>query len=292
MTAAAARFLTDFLKSHSGLCLSADKTYLLESRLLPIARERGLGDLASLVMALKRGDQGLSRAVIDAMTTNETQFFRDIRPFDAFRKVVRTLRDARRQSRMIRIWSAAASTGQEAYSLAMLLCEEAGGLDGWKITILGTDISERALQKARDGIYSQFEVQRGMPTPLLLKYFVNVGDNWQIRPEIRAMAEFRTYNLLYDLRPLGTFDVVFCRNVLIYFDQAARNQTLHKLAAQMPADGFLFLGGAECIMTPAEGFRPLPELPGVYAPAGPGVPAFAPAQPAPAFPGARVAGST
>ncbi len=192
-------FLRKSLKERSGLVLSADKQYLVESRLLPIARKAGFAGLGELVMALRRGDESLMMTVVEAMTTNETFFFRDRAPFENFRTaILPSLLAARRTSRHIRIWSAAASTGQEPYSLAMALRELGDVLDGWRIEIVATDLSGSVLQKAEAGIYSQFEVQRGLPIALLIKYFTKTGDMWQIAPELRAMVKFRQFNLLSD----------------------------------------------------------------------------------------------
>ncbi len=177
------------------------------------------------------------------MTTNETFFFRDKVPFDHFRETVMpALIAARARERRIRIWCAAASTGQEPYSLAMTLKAMGSALAGYRVDILATDLSSSVLTRAKDGIYSQFEVQRGLPIQLLVKHFAQVGENWQIAPEIRAMVQFRSLNLLNDFTPLGTFDVVFCRNVLIYFDQPTKTDVLNRLAQRMPSDGYLLLG--------------------------------------------------
>src|ERR1700728_1880825 len=217
-------FLRKALKQRSGLVLSADKQYLVESRLLPIARKAGFANLGELVAALKRSDtDALMSKVVEAMTTNETFFFRDKTPFENFRSaVLPALLAARRAARHIRIWSAAASSGQEPYSLAMTIKELEDTLAGWRIEIIATDLSSSVLRKAQAGIYSQFEVQRGLPIALLIKYFSKTGDMWQIAPELRAMVKFRQFNLLSDFSTLGVFDLIFCRNVLIYFDQPTK----------------------------------------------------------------------
>ena len=171
----------------------------------------------------------------------------------------------RRVSAWRRPRSAASSSGQEAYTLAMVLKEEGAKLAGWKIEILGTDISTEMLEKAKAGLYSQFEVQRGLPIQLLVKYFKKTAEMWQIDPAIRAMVQFREYNLLHDLKPLGQFDVVFCRNVLIYFDQPTKTRVLDNMSRVMPDDGFLYLGGAETVLGISDKFKPVPEQRGVYA---------------------------
>ena len=261
-------FLRRSLKERSGLVLTADKQYLVESRLLPIARKAGLASLGGLVAALHRDDsESLMTAVVEAMTTNETFFFRDKVPFENFRTtILPALLAARRSSRVIRIWSAAASSGQEPYSLAMTLKELADTLAGWRIEIVATDLAGGVLQKAQEGIYSQFEVQRGLPIQFLIKYFSKVGDMWQIAPELRAMVKFRHLNLLADFWALGAFDLIFCRNVLIYFDQETKTDVLNRLGRQAAADGYLVLGAAETVVGLTDHFRTVPELRGVYVP--------------------------
>ncbi len=261
-------FLRKCLKGRSGLALSADKQYLVESRLLPVARKAGLGGLSDLVAALRRGDDdSLMTKVVEAMTTNETFFFRDKAPFETFRStVLPALLSARRASRCIRIWCAAASSGQEPYSLAMMLKELDGDLPGWRIELLATDLSGEVLERARQGIYSQFEVQRGLPIQLLIKYFTQVGDMWQIAPEIRAMVKFQQLNLLTDFARLGVFDLIFCRNVLIYFDQPTKTVALDRLAGVLAADGYLALGAAETVVGLTDGFTTIADLRGFYAP--------------------------
>lgn len=268
MTPAEFDFLAESLKRHSGLVVSADKQYLLESRLLPVARKAGHDRLSALIGALK-GDQAeaLMTAVIEAMTTNESFFFRDKVPFDNFcSTVLPALQAVRRHSRSIRIWCAAASTGQEPYSLAMALREMNGGIAGWHIEVIATDISNAVLEKARQGLYTQFEVQRGLPIQLLIKYFTQNGEMWQIAPDIRAMVKYRQLNLLSDFSDLGTFDLIFCRNVLIYFDQETKVDVLDRLAEVIADDGFLVLGAAETVVGLTESFKVCPKSRGLYAP--------------------------
>jgi chemotaxis protein methyltransferase CheR len=261
-------FLRKSLRERSGLVLSADKQYLVESRLLPIARKAGLANLGELVAALRGGDrEGLMTAVVEAMTTNETFFFRDKVPFENFRTaILPALLAARRATRRIRIWSAASSTGQEPYSLAMTIKELEGTLAGWRFEIVATDLVSSILEKAQAGIYSQFEVQRGLPIQLLVKYFSKIGDMWQIAPEVRAMVKFRQLNLLSDFSSLGLFDLIFCRNVLIYFDQDTKTSVLNRLGRVIAADGYLVLGAAETVVGLTDSFRTVPELRGLYAP--------------------------
>jgi len=260
-------FLRKSLKERSGLVLTADKQYLVESRLLPIARKAGLVSLGGLVAALRRGDESLMMTVVEAMTTNETFFFRDKTPFENFRTaILPALLAARRAARHIRIWSAAASSGQEPYSLAMTIKELEDTLAGWRIEIIATDLSSSVLRKAQAGIYSQFEVQRGLPIAFLIKYFSKTGDMWQIAPELRAMVKFRQFNLLSDFSTLGVFDLIFCRNVLIYFDQPTKIDVLNRMARAMASDGYLVLGAAETVVGLVDSFKVVPEQRGLYAP--------------------------
>jgi chemotaxis protein methyltransferase CheR len=261
-------FLRRVLKERSGLVLSADKQYLVESRLLPVARRAGLGSLAELVTRLKApGAETLIVEVVEAMMTNESFFFRDKIPFEHFRDtIIPALLKARAAQRRIRIWCAAASTGQEPYSLAMCLKELAERVQGWRIDILATDLSTEVLEKAKAGIYTQFEVQRGLPIQLLVKYFMQVGDAWQIAPDLRAMVRFRQFNLLNDFASLGGFDVVFCRNVLIYFDQETKTSVLERIGRVVDSDSYLILGAAETVVGLTDAFRPVPDRRGLYAP--------------------------
>jgi len=261
-------FLRKCLKQRSGLVLSADKQYLVESRLLPVARKAGLGSLGELVAALKNGNgEALMTTVVEAMTTNETYFFRDKTPFENFRvTVLPALLAARRGSRTIRIWCAAASSGQEPYSLAIMLKEMERDLAGWRIDLIATDLSNEVLQKARQGLYSQFEVQRGLPIQLLIKYFSQVDNLWQVAPEIRAMVKYQQLNLLSDFSRLGRFDLVFCRNVLIYFDQETKINVLNRLSSAVARDGYLVLGAAETVVGLTNSFKSMPEPRGLYVP--------------------------
>jgi len=261
-------FLRALLKQRSGLVLSAEKQYLAESRLLPVARRHGFDALTGLVAGLRgNGSTTLATEVVDAMTTNETFFFRDRIPFEHLRDVmIPALIRARAQTRRIRIWCTACSTGQEPYSVAMILKGQADKLAGYRVDILATDISEGVVERGKAGIYTQFEVQRGLPVQMLVQHFKQVGEQWQVAPDLREMVNFRPLNLLNDSTPLGMFDVVFCRNVLIYFDQPTKNGVLERLARQMPDDGYLVLGAAETVVGLTEAFRPLPDRRGLYVP--------------------------
>ena len=258
--------LRAFLKARSGLALGPEKRYLVESRLAPVCQRHGLQGLAELVSCLRRaGDPALESAVIEAMTTNETFFFRDRAPFELFRDVLLPRCLARRDgSRRIRIWCAAASTGQEPYSLAMLLHEAGPLLSGWSVEILATDISAEVVERARSGLYTQFEVQRGLPVRLLLKYFTQVGKNWQLSPAIRSAVKFRPLNLLRNFAELGAFDVIFCRNVLIYFDTPTKTEVLRRLARSLNPGGAVLLGAAETVIGLSDALVPDPEHRGLY----------------------------
>jgi chemotaxis protein methyltransferase CheR len=259
-------FLRKVLKERSGLDLSSDKQYLVESRLIPLARRVGLSGIAELVAKIKAGSDVLMSDVVEAMTTNETFFFRDKIPFDHLREtILPALMQARANRRALRIWSAASSTGQEPYSIAMRLREFAA-LSGWRIEIVATDLSQAVLEKSKAGIFSQFEVQRGLPIQMLVKYFTQVGELWQLNPDIRAMVQHRQLNLLQDFSHLGTFDVIFCRNVLIYFDQDTKAGIFDRLGKVLEPDGVLALGAAESVVGISDAFKPYPDRRGLYRP--------------------------
>jgi chemotaxis protein methyltransferase CheR len=262
-------YLRKLLKDHSGLDLSADKQYLIESRLLPLSRKCGIAGISELVQKMKGGAATIVSQVVEAMTTNETFFFRDKIPFDHFRdSIMPEVLKARAARKSIRIWCAAGSTGQEPYSLAMCLKEMSAALAGWRVEIIATDLSQEVLEKSKSGMYSQFEVQRGLPIQLLVKYFKQSGELWQINADIRAMVQHRQLNLLHDFSQLGAFDVIFCRNVLIYFDQDTKINIFGRLAKTMEADGFLVLGAAETVVGLTDVFKPFPDKRGLYRPSG------------------------
>jgi chemotaxis protein methyltransferase CheR len=267
VTPADYEFLRGLLKERSGLDLASDKQYLVESRLVPLARRSGLAGIPELVQKMKSGAEALVTDVVEAMTTNETFFFRDRLPFDHLNDtILPALLAARASRRSLRIWSAACSTGQEPYSIAMCLREQAAQLAGWRIEIVATDLSQEVLEKSKAGVYSQFEVQRGLPIQLLVKYFTQNGDLWQINSDIRAMVAYRQLNLLQDFSHLGKFDVIFCRNVLIYFDQQTKLSMFERLAKMMEPDGMLMLGAAETVVGMTDAFKPYPDRRGLYQP--------------------------
>jgi chemotaxis protein methyltransferase CheR len=258
--------LAQLLKAKSGLAIGPDKLYLLETRLAPILKQHGLRDLTALAERLRTPrTEVLAQAVVEAMTTNESFFFRDDKPFVHFRnQALPRLHAARPPGTAIRIWSAASSSGQEAYSLAMILSELRGTLGDRRVDIIGTDIARDQLTRAREGVYTQFEVQRGLPMQLLVKYFKKETNGWRIAEALRRMVDYREFNLLTDLRPLGRFDIVFCRNVLIYFDQPTKARVLESIAGLLPPDGLLYLGGAETVLGITSRLVPLPGERGVY----------------------------
>jgi chemotaxis protein methyltransferase CheR len=258
-------FLRKLLRERSGLDLSSDKQYLVESRLIPLARKASLAGITELVQKIKGGAEVLTSEVVEAMTTNETFFFRDKLPFDHLREtILPELLQARASRRSLRIWCAASSTGQEPYSVAMCLKEMGAALAGWRIEILATDLSQGVLDKSRAGIFSQFEVQRGLPIQMLVKHFTQAGELWQVNADIRAMIQHRQLNLLQDFSHLGTFDVIFCRNVLIYFEQDTKAAIFNRLARVLEPDGFLLLGAAETVVGLTDTFKPYPERRGLY----------------------------
>ena len=259
-------FLRKLLKERSGLDLSPDNQYLVESRLIPLARRAGVPGISELVARIKAGSDALTSQVVEAMTTNETFFFRDKIPFDHLREaILPALVQARASRRSLRIWCAASSTGQEPYSVAMCV-KEFAGLAGWRVEILATDLSQEVLEKSRAGLYSQFEVQRGLPIHMLVKYFTQIGELWQLNADIRSMVQHRQLNLLQDFSHLGTFDVIFCRNVLIYFDQDTKVGIFDRLARMIEPDGVLALGAAESVVGISDAFKPYPERRGLYRP--------------------------
>ena len=235
---------------------------------MPIARKMGLPGLSELVQRLKSPQaEALIVEVVEAMTTNESFFFRDKIPFEHFRgAIMPEMLAARARMKRIRIWCAAASAGQEPYSLAMTLKEMGSQAGDARVEILATDLSTEILEKAKAGIYSQFEVQRGLPIQMLVKYFSKAGEMWQIAPEIRAMVQFRPLNLMRDFSNLGTFDVVFCRNVLIYFDQATKIDVLTRIGQALAPDGYLSLGAAETVVGLTHSFKAVTDRRGLYAP--------------------------
>jgi len=250
------------LKERSGIEFSVDQIDLVEAKLRPLLTEFEFPSFAHLMLALTKPSAGHLRSrVAQSVAVLESYFFRDKTPFNYFNDIMLPrLMARRRASRRIRIWCAAAANGQEPYSLAMLVAEASQKLAGWTVEIVATDFSEAALLRAKAGTYSQFEVQRGLPVSLLIKYFQKASRGWQIKPEIRAKVAFHEHNLLDDCQDLGTFDIIFCRNVMIYFDQFLKGAVLGRLAGQLASDGYLMLGAAETTTGLSPDFMPVPEL--------------------------------
>lgn len=261
------------LRSRAGLTIGPEQAYLMAIRLTPIVQREGLRDIGVLADRLTiPGEDALLHDVIEAMTTNESLFFRDLVPFQHLRdKAIPRLLAARPAASPLRIWSAAASTGQEAYSVAMTIAEyhaaNPSALNGRRIEIIGTDIARKPLSRARNGLYSHFEIQRGLSPQLRQRYFRPEGENWRISPKLRKAVEFKEWNLLAELTPLGIFDVVFCRNVLLYFDGPTKTLVLESIARQMAPDGVLYLGAAETVLGLTNRFASVPGLPSVFWPA-------------------------
>lgn len=256
--------LAGLVKAACGIVLDIEKPAQIESRLGAVARREGFPSVEALAARLRaEPDKLLIRAVIDALRISETQFFRDRVPFEQFRAEVLPALSRLRPGGRLRVWSAGCSTGQEPYSLAIAAGEAEGGA-GSGVEIVGTDVSDRCLEKAKSGVYTQFEVQRGLPIRLLVKHFEKVDDNWRIAPRLRQMVRWGRFNLMNDPAPLGRFDVIFCRNVLSQFDAATSAATLERLGAALADDGLLFLGLEETTHGLTEMYRPVPGRKGLY----------------------------
>ena len=260
MTIATSDFdvIRQLVHRRAGIVLEPGKEYLVESRMHPILREHSLRDIGDLVTQLHgAGGRRLEQQIIEAMTTNETSFFRDHHPFETLRTdVLPGLVERNANSRSLRIWCAACSSGQEPYSIAMTLKEHfASKLVGWNVQIVATDISDEMIEKTRQGAYSELEINRGLPAPMMVKYFQRVGLQWQVRPELRALVEVRKLNLVENWCGLGRFDIVFLRNVLIYFDAETKRKILAQVKTVLNPGAHLFLGGAETVINFADDFE-------------------------------------
>jgi chemotaxis protein methyltransferase CheR len=253
----AVSFVCSLVRQRSAIELDAAKAYLIEARLNPVARRNGCASTGDLIQQLQtKGCPQVQQQVVEAMTTNETSFFRDSHPFEALRTTIMPeLVRTRTEQRTLNIWSAACSTGQEAYSIAMLLHEHFPQVVGWKTQILGTDLSDDVLEKARAARFSQIEMNRGLPAALLAKYFRREGMQWELVPQVRGLASFRKLNLIEPWASLPTMDVVFLRNVLIYFAPDVKRKILEKVRKVMAPHGILFLGAAETTMGLDDGFQ-------------------------------------
>lgn len=250
-------FVRDLVLARSAIVLETGKEYLVEARLAPVARDAGLPGIPQLVDTLRRQPTSpLVKRVVEAMTTNETSFFRDMHPFDSLRThIIPTLLERNRAQRAITIWSAACSTGQEPYTIAMTLRESFPQLDSWKIRIVCTDLSETVLDRARAGRYRQLEINRGLPATYLTKYFERHGLEWEVVPALKQWMEFRQLNLIGEWGTMPRFDVVFLRNVLIYFDVETKRRILGRVRQTMAPASWLFLGSAETTMNVDESFK-------------------------------------
>ena len=248
-----------FLRETSGLALDDDKRYMIEDRLKPLMLAANIATLDDLAFCLHGDNRSeLARVVAETLTINETSFFRDKTLFSVFSDLLLPrLIAARSEQRSLRIWCAGCSTGQEPYSLAMLIDEQARKLLGWRIEIVATDLSRAVVDHARNGLYSQFEVQRGLPVGMLLRHFHRESDKWRISDNMRAKVDFRPRNLMKPFRELGTFDLIFCRNVLIYFDVATKRRILANLADCLAHDGYIALGAAESVGGLSDGLKPM-----------------------------------
>ncbi|HEU5450296.1 MAG TPA: protein-glutamate O-methyltransferase CheR [Acidimicrobiia bacterium] len=259
-------YISDMVRTRSAIVLEPGKEYLVEARLAPLVRELGLESIGALVTKLRLGTGGLADRVTEAMTTNETSFFRDVAPFHALRtSVLPSLVEARKVQRSLRIWCAASSSGQEPYSIAMTIEDAFPQLRDWNLQIVATDLSPAMVERGRSGVYKALEVNRGLPAPMLIKYFTKVGVDYELKAEIRSMVDFSELNLIGAWPAFPTFDIVFLRNVLIYFDVETKRTIFGRVKRLLAPDGFLFLGAAETTMNIDDGFERLPiERAGCY----------------------------
>ena len=259
-------FIRDLVHGKAGIVLESGKEYLVESRLLPLARKEGFGSLKDLVVKLRLGPaNGLHYRVVEAMTTNETTFFRDHKPFELLRtKVLPEVVSRRSAARSISLWCAACSSGQEPYSIAMLLREHFGFLATWRVDLIASDISREMLERTRQGRYSQLEVNRGLPAAYLVKYFRKEGAEWHVRDDLRQMLSLREINLADRWPMLPQMDIIFMRNVLIYFSVESKKEILARVRRSLRADGYLFLGGAETTLNLDDNFEAVSGLSTCY----------------------------
>ncbi|HVX60884.1 MAG TPA: protein-glutamate O-methyltransferase CheR [Pirellulales bacterium] len=264
LTPADFELIRGLVRRNSAIVLEQDKHYLIETRLQMLAKTDGFPSVDHLMAEIRAGKR--HARVVEAMTTNETSFFRDLLPFEAFRKLVLPeLMNKRAGQRRLQIWCAACSTGQEPYSLAMLLREHGPSLKDWKLQLLASDLSTHVLERAKQASFNQLEVNRGLPAPLLLKYFRKVGAQWLLKDEVRELVQFQQLNLIGPWPVLPEMDVVFLRNVLIYFDVDVKRQILARVRRLLRPDGFLFLGGAETTLNLDDAFERVPfERSGCY----------------------------
>jgi chemotaxis protein methyltransferase CheR len=241
-------FLSEFLRRRSGLLLTSHKVHLVEFHLAPVARRFGFRDVGSLLRELRIARETLAGAVTEAMTTNDSSFFRDREVFDLLREsALPKLLKARATTKRLRIWSSACAAGQEAYSVAMILDDLKLTQAGWSIDLIATDLNSDLIARAEEGVYTQYEVQRGLEASHLEKHFTRDGESWRINDSLRRLVTFKTFNLLDSFGWLYPLDLVLCRNVLIYFDQGAKIQTIDKIADVLSPDGQLVVGQTESV---------------------------------------------
>jgi chemotaxis protein methyltransferase CheR len=257
--------LAALVKAACGIIVPQDRATAIESRLGPVARRENFPSVSALIYRIiAQPDQALVRAVVDALRVSETQFFRDKAPFEAFRTEVLPAFLARRPDGKVRVWSAGCSTGQEPYSLAIVGEEVRAFLPTLSLDIIATDVSDRCLEKAKSGLYTQFEAQRGLPIRMLIKHFEPIDDFWRASPQLRAAVRWGRFNLMHEPTKLGVFDVIFCRNVLSQFDEPTRAATLERIGTALAPDGLLFLGGDETTHELTDAFRPVQGRNGLY----------------------------
>jgi chemotaxis protein methyltransferase CheR len=260
----ALRHLAALLEQRTGQQIGPNRLWRVETVLKSLMRERGIAHLDALVAAIRSGGSpALASEVVEALLNNETFFFRDAQAFDLLRNgALEKLRESRAQARRLRIWCAGCSTGQEAYSLAMMFADAPSRWDGWMIDITATDVSEAAIAKARGGFYSQFEIQRGLPVSAMLRWFDQVGEDWRVKRPLARYLRFRQHNLL--TAQTGSFDLILCRNVLLYFSPETRREAFERLASSLVGDGYLMLGAGETVLGQTDAFISAPELRGLY----------------------------
>jgi len=256
-------YISSFVYQRSGIVLGTRKRYLIESRLKSVARIAGMRSVAALVAELSKHQPQLDTLVLDALTTNETSWFRDRKPFDALQNVILPQLKRTKTAQVLNIWSAACSSGQEPYSIAMTIVES-GLFTDWHVRIVATDISTKMLEQAKEGIYTQMEVNRGLPISYLIRYFTQIGDVWKLKPEITNMVTFKKHRLQDSPTALGKFDLIFCRNVLIYFDLETKRRILRHLGQVLEDRGLLALGGAETTLNLSDHFEPLKPADAVF----------------------------
>jgi chemotaxis protein methyltransferase CheR len=261
--------LSSLLEKHTGQTLMANRHWRIDMALKPLMRQNSIPDLDTLLMLINgNADPGLTSACVEAMINNETCFFRDQANFALLTgPVLDSLRDHRKATKKLRIWSAACSTGQEPYSLAMAFSENAEKWRGWSIQIYATDVSASALGQARAGRYSQFEIQRGLPVMQMLRYFKQQDEQWVAKDSLRNMVVFAEHNMLTSARHLGIFDVILCRNMLMYLSEDKRGKVLDGIAPLLANDGVLMLGAAETVIGQTQQFKASQEFRGFYQPA-------------------------